>query len=135
MSKPPVPKQPPDLAGAIRSMAAVVRGPRKKSPVNEWLAARYDGLAKAFQTKPPSWKALADYLGDGGVMNADGQRPTPASVRSAWLRVEADVIRKRARRGPSLPDVPSAPTATRSDYDNPPDEDPSLPDFSNPVRG
>jgi len=57
-------------------MRAVTRGPRKKSPVYEWLAARHDSLVREFAKQQPSWTALAKYLGGGG------DPPTPAAVRS-----------------------------------------------------
>jgi hypothetical protein len=47
-------------------MRAVTRGPRKKSPVYEWLAARHDSLVREFAKQQPSWTALAKYLGGGG---------------------------------------------------------------------
>nr|WP_294557709.1 hypothetical protein [uncultured Rhodopila sp.] len=90
--------KPPDLAGAIAAMRATARGPHRKSPVYEWLAARHNALAAEFAKQPPSWTALAKYLSDGGIMNADGKPLTPSAVRSSWLRVEADYRRKRDRR-------------------------------------
>src|ERR1700678_902490 len=85
----------PDLKGALEAMKAAVRGPRRKSPVYEWLAARYDPLTTAFRTSQPAWKALAVYLGKGGVMGADGIPATAAAVRATWLRVQADKERRR----------------------------------------
>lgn len=110
----------PDLAGALDAMKAITRGPRKKSPVYQWLAARYDGLSAAFRERPASWKALADYLGDGGVLNAEGQRPTPASVRSAWLRLETEMIRKRGQLGRHQP--PGEPAANPQTHRSTPED-------------
>jgi hypothetical protein len=128
MSKPPRPE--PDTAGAIMAMKARARGPRRKSPIYEWLAARHDELAAAFRKTPPSWTALADYLGQGGVMNVDGALPTPSAVRTSWLRVEADLARKRGRRASPASPAPAAGQgfAPTSDHDE------NLPDFSKPVR-
>jgi hypothetical protein len=130
----------PDLAGAIDAMKAITRGPRKKSPVSEWLSARYDGLSAAFRERPASWKALADYLGDGGVLNAEGQRPTASSVRSAWIRLEAEMIRKRGGRRGSLPSAglvtaPAPSSPVQGFMPGAGDDDENLPDFSKPVRG
>jgi hypothetical protein len=105
--------KPPDVAGALAAMRSVTRGPRNRSPIYGWLEARYDALAEAFKSEPPKWKALAKYLGDGGVLNSDGERPSPAAVRSSWTRLEADVARKRksqpARSRPQpAPPIPRA---------------------------
>jgi hypothetical protein len=121
----------PDVAGALEAMKAVVRGPRIKSPVYEWLHARYDPLSAAFAERSPSWKALAKYLADGGIMNADGVAPTPAAVRSSWLRVEADIARRRARRSQRADD----PLPTRGRGPVAADPDDEVPDFSSFVKG
>lgn len=133
-------KTPPDLAGALEAMKAATRGPRKRSPVYTWLANRHDGLAEAFRSQPPSWKSLAKYLADGGVLNADGQPPTPAAVRTSWMRVEADLARKRASRGRSQTTTPPAPHQERirapvSIDDDETDDGPPLPDFSKTLKG
>ncbi|MEA2731783.1 MAG: hypothetical protein QOF70_6258 [Acetobacteraceae bacterium] len=86
-----------DVAGAIAAMQATpARGRGRKSSAYLWLHARHDALAKAFDENPPSWIALAKYLGDNGITNGDGNAPTASSLRSAWLRVVKDVTRRRA---------------------------------------
>lgn len=99
----------PDVAGALTAINSMRRGPRVKSPVYEWLASNHATLAAAFAKRPASWKALADYLGDGGVVTADNRRPSPVAVRSAWLRVEADLARKRPARSIMQPVERAAP--------------------------
>src|ERR1700757_3154219 len=97
-------KKPPDLAGALAAMrAAPVRGRGHRSSAYQWLHARHDALAAAFAERPPSWKALADYLGANGITGADGRPPTASALRSAWLRVTVSVARRRAVQPTSKP--------------------------------
>ncbi len=113
--------KPPDTAGAIQAMKAASRGPRIKSPVYEWLAARHDELVAAFESQPPKWKALAAYLAQGGVKNADGQPPSAATVRTSWLRVEASMAARKHRRPPAGETrLNASDTPRRSDPDPPP---------------
>jgi hypothetical protein len=113
----------PDLKGALERMKTATRGHRRRGPVYEWLAARYDGLEAAFRTSQPSWKALADYLAEGGVMGADGVPISPPALRATWLRVQAEVTRRRARSKPpdtapqSATSDPIAPAADYEEYD------------------
>lgn len=60
-----------------------------KSPIYDWLEARYEELHQSFQTDPPRWKALALYLAKGGVTDVDGKPPSAWAVRSSWKRLEA----------------------------------------------
>ena len=83
-----------DLAKALAAMETTGRGPSHASPVHQWLEANYDALALAFRRKPPSWTKLADYLGEHGVTGAEGRRPTPETVRSAWRRLDAAKVRQ-----------------------------------------
>lgn len=124
----------PDLAGALAAMKTASRGPGIKSPVYAWLASHHDALTAAFAKQAPSWKALAKYLADGGITNANGVAPTPTTVRSSWLRVEADIARKRGRRiRLPQPDASSSPPPAPVLGDGLGDED--APDFSSFVKG
>lgn len=119
----------PDTDGYLRAIKANARrGPRRKSPVYEWLAARHDELVAAFKRTPPSWTVLAKYLAEGGVLNADGVPPTPSAVRTSWLRVEADLARKRSGRRGSSPDAPSPAPAAPVQRHDPPPVDPAIDD-------
>ena len=126
----------PDLAGALAAMKAASRGPRRRSPVYLWLAEHHDALVNAFRQSQPSWTALADYLSTGGVMGADGIPAKPAAVRSTWLRVQADVARKRAKYTQQAvvadPIPPPSPASGLPD-DRAGDDD--IPNFSTFVRG
>ena len=122
-----------NTTGALAAARSGSRGPGIKSPVYVWLAARYDHLLPTLTTHAPSWKKLAEYLGNGGVLNADGQLPTPASVRSSWLRVTADIHRTRIRRlSVTGPHGLSFPDASAAVDDNGTGE---VPDFSSNVKG
>jgi hypothetical protein len=91
----------PDLSEALAAMAS--RGPSRSSPLYQWLEANNDALALAVRRKPPAWTKLANYLGEHGVTGAEGKPPTPASVRSAWRRLDAAKMRQR---GPSFAETP-----------------------------
>jgi hypothetical protein len=121
----------PDVAGALEAMKSASRGPGVRSPVYEWLAAQHDALSAAFAKRPPSWKALARYLADGGIMNVDGRPPTPASVRSSWIRLEVDIAKRRNRSGLRADD----PLPPPGRVPMPVADDEPAPDFSSFVKG
>src|SRR5262245_46484122 len=122
----------PDLAGALAAMkAAPARGRGRRSSAYEWLRARHDGLVAAFAERPPSWKALAGYLGANGITGAGGGPPTAAALRSAWLRVTADAARRHASQPRSeaarRANKPGADAVVSADADG-------LPHFDKPIR-
>ena len=133
MSKPS-----PDLAGALAAMRAVpLRGRGHRSSAYQWLHARHDALAAAFAESPPSWQALADYLGAHGITGADERSLTATALRSAWQRVTANVTRRRAVQPTSKP---RAEMAQRTNLQtarvaaNPTVDSEELPDFDKPIR-
>ena len=79
----------PDVAGALAAMRSTpTRGRGHTSPAYEWLHKRHGALAQAFAERPPSWKALAVYLGQNGVMGADGHAVERG--RAAWSQFSFD---------------------------------------------
>jgi hypothetical protein len=89
--------KPPNVAGALAAMSKAKAGGRgRKSAVYLWLRQNHDELEAAFKVNAPSWPAMADYLGKSGIKGGDGNRPTPAGVRSAWARVVDDIAKRRA---------------------------------------
>jgi len=131
-------RKPPDLAGALAAMrAAPARGRGRRSSAYEWLHARHDALVAAFAERPPSWKALADYLGAHVITGADGQPPTASALRSAWLRVIANVARRRASQPSREPRPDAAPQAVARASGGaavPPADPDAPPDFDKPIR-
>jgi hypothetical protein len=102
-------KTSPDLAGALAAMRAVpLRGRGHSSSAYQWLLARHDALVAAFAESPPSWQALADYLGAHGITGADERSLTATVLRSAWQRVTANVARRRAVQPTSKPHADTA---------------------------
>src|SRR5262245_5997275 len=126
----------PDLAGALAAMkAAPARGRGRRSSAYEWLRARHDGLVAAFAERPPSWKALAGYLGANGITGADGRPPTAAALRSAWLRVTADAARRRASQPTGQPRSEAARQTAKAGTSAVASADADeLPDFDKPIR-
>jgi hypothetical protein len=97
-----------------------------------WLHAHHVALAKAFDENPPSWIALAKYLGDNGITNGDGDAPSASSLRSAWLRVVREVTRRRAGKAFKRPTAETPVATDRKPVAvpapaNPATEDPPLP--------
>jgi hypothetical protein len=124
----------PDVAGALAAMRSTpTRGRGHTSPAYEWLHKRHGALAQAFAERPPSWKALAVYLGQNGVMGADGNPPTAAALRSAWLRVLANVARRKSSQETGEPLPQEAGDAVTARRRSPGDQD-ELPDFDQPIR-
>jgi hypothetical protein len=131
-------KTSPDLAGALAAMrAAPLRGRGHRSSAYQWLHARHDALAAAFAERPPSWQALADYLGANGITGADGRSPTASALRSAWSRVTANIARRRVVQSTSKPHAETAQRASlqtaRGAAEHAVDSD-ELPDFDKPIR-
>lgn len=94
----------PDVAGAVTAITeaqAIGRG--RKSPVYLWLRERHDELQAAFELNAPSWSALAEYLGKGGIMSGNGTPPTATSVQNSWVRVRKSVKTSREKQRPSPP--------------------------------
>ncbi len=116
----------PDLAGAVAAMRkAPARGRGRRSPVYQWLAARHDALAALFEKEPPSWTALARYLGEGGITASDGLPPTASTVRSVWLRVAENAARRKARQAAEVAKT----RPTRAEDDEPAGDTPLPADF------
>src|SRR5437764_962354 len=63
-----------------------VRGQRRRSPVLLWMLKNRETLERGFEETAPSWKGLAKYLGDHGVMDGDGKPPSAVATRQAWYR-------------------------------------------------
>jgi hypothetical protein len=120
-----------DVAGAIAAMRATpARGRGRKSSAYLWLHARHDALAKAFNENPPSWIALAKYLGDNGITNGDGNAPTASSLRSAWLRVVKDVARRRSGKTFKRPTAAQTPVVASKPVDVPAPSKPAIGDIT-----
>lgn len=92
-------KKPLDITSVLAAMRqSPGRGLGRKSKIYRWMEARYDALSDAFAKEPPSWTGLARYLSEEGFLGTDGLAPTPAAVRSTWLRVETSMKRRRQRQ-------------------------------------
>ena len=53
-----------------------------------WLQQNRAALERGFAETAPSWAKLAAYLGDHGVLDGDGKRPTAEATRQAWYRTK-----------------------------------------------
>lgn len=121
MSKPP--SCAADVAGAIeaiRKAKAIGRG--RRSPVYLWFWKRHDALAAAFEENAPSWPALAEYLGNHGVLDGHGKPPSAGATENAWWRVKRDKARDagaKAATGEVMPQTPAKPVPA----DDLPDDD------------
>jgi hypothetical protein len=119
------PRKPPDVAGAVSAIRkAKARGRGRKSPVFLWLMARHDELEAAFKENAPSWPALAEYLGQGGILSGDGAMPTATSVQNAWARVRKHVATQRTASARPAPVTRPAPARPASPDPTPADPQP-----------
>lgn len=84
----------PGVAGAAAALDRVALGRGKKSAVHLWLEQNHAELSAVFARRPPARSVLADYLAEHGLTTADGCRPSPESVRTAWRHV----VRTKQRR-------------------------------------
>lgn len=84
------PKKPtrnPDPHEALALMQeGRVRGHGRRSPIVVWMRKNRAALEKGFAETTPSWGKLATYLGDHGILDGDGKRPTAEATRQAWYR-------------------------------------------------
>jgi hypothetical protein len=117
-----------DLAKQLREKAEGSR-----SGLYRWIKANYAAINRA---NPPdrrkNWRALTEAATEAGIKNIAGSAPTVASVRSAFLRVQAEMERKplpRTRKARTAPDVSlvdatppvvSTPTSKPPEKSNPP---------------
>lgn len=94
---------------AVRVIAEMgetaTRGRSRRSPVYLWFRSNHDLLLAEFAQNAPSWTALATILGDRGLTNGDGEKPTPEGCRTVWTRVRREVAATRAKRAGSGPEV------------------------------
>ena len=87
------PKKPtpsPDVQEALALMQeGRVRGHRRRSPIVIWMQKNRAALERGFAETAPSWGKLATYLGDHGILDGDGKRPTAEATRQAWYRTKS----------------------------------------------
>jgi hypothetical protein len=79
------------------------RGRGKRSPLYLWFREHHDELATGFARSAPAWQPLATFLGEQGVLDADGKPPTARAARDAWWRVRQDL-----KQAAALPTTPTA---------------------------
>src|SRR3954454_10114445 len=89
-----------------------VRGQGQRSPVLLWLLKNRETLERGFEETAPSWKGLAKYLGDHGVMDGDGKPPSAVATRQAWYRARTIGNRKRPSQEAATPEAAPSPAVT-----------------------
>lgn len=90
----------PDLAQIVAQIEKARSGGRgRRSPLYRWLREHHDKLVVEFDRVGPAWDTLAAALGDGGVLDGRGKRPTGRGARDAWFRVRKDVKREKTDQG------------------------------------
>jgi len=115
-----------------------VRGRGRRSPIIVWMQEHRVVLEQGFAKNAPDWSSFAAYLGDHGVLDGDGKRPTAEATRQAWYRTKRMAASKTSARSaapavpaPSMSQV-SEPTETVSPIPHPPTE-PPMPDGARPA--
>lgn len=95
-----------DASRVIAEMErAATRGRGRRSALYLWFRSNHDLLSVEFEKNAPSWTALAAILGERGLTNGDGGKPTAEGCRTVWFRVRREVTSARAKRAGS-PDAP-----------------------------
>lgn len=103
--KKPTPSPDPQEALALMQEGRV-RGHGRRSPIVVWMQKNRTTLERGFAETAPSWGKLATYLGNHGVFDGDGKRPTAEATRQAWYRTRNMAPGKARPATPAL--APSA---------------------------
>jgi hypothetical protein len=107
-----------EKAGMVRGVLAkqiIADANTSRSSVYRWLRENYTEVVKAIPVRG-SWDALRRAAIEAEITTRKGP-PTVAALRSAWLRVVADVERTEgARKGAKAPTVKSQPQSRRRDH-------------------
>lgn len=64
-----------------------VRGRARRSPVVVWLQENRATLERGFAKSGPNWAKLAEFLGEHGILDGDGNPPTASGMRRSWFRI------------------------------------------------
>jgi hypothetical protein len=100
-----LPNKPNPYAALAMMQKGRVRGRGRRSPIVVWMAENRIVLEQGFAKSAPDWSSFAAYLGDHGLTDGDGKRPTAEATRQAWYRTKsmAAVARASAQPAPVLP--------------------------------
>jgi len=90
-----------------------VRGQGRRSPIVIWMQRNKVALERGFAETAPSWEKLAAYLGDHGITDGDGKRPTATATRQAWYRARTAKPRSSASAAPRTSVQPVADGGTQ----------------------
>lgn len=82
------------------------RGETRHSDLYRWLKHHHATLSASFARHKPSWLLVADEIAAAGIMGANGQRPSPNSVRQIWERLCRDLTAEQQRQRTGLGRVP-----------------------------
>ncbi len=91
-----------DASRVIAEMErTATRGRGRRSALYLWFRANHNLLSAEFEKNAPSWTALAAILGERGLTNGDGGKPTAEGCRTVWFRVRREVTSALAKRAGS----------------------------------
>ncbi len=97
----------PDVAQIVAKMRSdPAKGRGQRSPLYLWFRHNRARLLEEFATKAPSWPGLAAALGENGILNGEGKRPTAEGARTVWYRVRREMS-GGARVAPSRQSPPA----------------------------
>ncbi|WP_024882363.1 hypothetical protein [Methylosinus sp. LW3] len=65
--------------------------------VYRWLRENYEFVKAWREGRKPSWKTVAEKMGEKGVVGSRGAAPTERSIWKVWQRVCRDVAAERER--------------------------------------
>jgi hypothetical protein len=96
---------------------------RSRSPVTRWLMSKHSELSDLMSDLGTDWVLISAYARSEGVKTLTGVDPTPDALRAGWLRVCAQMARKKPTpRVPSVATVVHPVAPSRVDRDVSPGE-------------
>jgi hypothetical protein len=84
------------------------RGSKRRSPMKGWLKKHRIRLEAEFAEKGVDWAVIAEGLIRLGIVDRDGNNPTPAKLASAWYQIRREA--KASARKETRP-IKAAPIA------------------------
>jgi hypothetical protein len=89
------------LESVLAASATRTKGRGQVSPLYEWMEARREVLASAFEVQGSAgWTGIARALAAAKVFDGDGKAPTPKRCKRTWERVVAGAERRASARTP-----------------------------------
>jgi hypothetical protein len=96
---PPLPTAKPSIQPQAREAlsSARARPGGRRSPLFRWMVRNFDQMQAELADGSPNWAGIAAILGDAGITDRDGNRPTTGTVEQTWRRLRKAVADGRVK--------------------------------------